>query len=526
MKGEIIYSSEHIVLTRRVDGFYIESFKPGMMLDQFNKVMEKHPEIRITSFVAIRNALAVAPVHPVKFGEAKERVTVEVSPDEMRACVTLCVRDEELQGDMRKQIVQEVLDTLRIQGVVFGIKTDLLAGALCNQKQILVAEGIAPVPGEDSIVTMYEMKEAKPTIQENGQVNHYEMNLINMVKEGDWLGERLEPGAGIPGTSVRGREISAAEGRRLPLVYDASSVREVQEGQKTVLYATRRGAVHYEGDRISVSNHLEINSNVDFKTGNIVFDGYLTVKGTIEDNFSISADMDIEILGDYGVGSVKDIVSREGSIYIKGGIAGKNRAVIKSKKDIFTKYVADATIICEGSVHIGFYCLNSNIIAREVILDSPRGQIIGGSIQAHVKVVSSVIGNSGEKRTLITVKGFDREEMKVRLDRIQDYIEQYKGALAKAKLELSMQQTQQGRGQSGEDKARDAFIQIKNNLKLMEEERKITLNALRTHGEGAVTVLKRIYPNTRIEIKKTSKEIQKELLGTTFYVYNGEIKET
>jgi len=37
------------------------------------------------------------------------------------------------------------------------------------------------------------------------------------------------------------------------------------KAELTYLYALKSGAVHYEGDRISVSNHLEIDGDVTLK---------------------------------------------------------------------------------------------------------------------------------------------------------------------------------------------------------------------------------------------------------------------
>jgi len=37
---------------------------------------------------------------------------------------------------------------------------------------------------------------------------------------------------------------------------------------------------------------------------------------------------------------------------------------------------------------VGLYCINSNITAREIIIDSPKGQISGGNIQCETKVLS------------------------------------------------------------------------------------------------------------------------------------------
>ena len=98
-------------------------------------------------------------------------------------------------------------------------------------------------------------------------------------------GRAHDPTDGAPGKSVKGVVVHQLKGKRFPLFYDPSTVSEVYENGVTTLYAKTTGAVHYNGDKISVSNYLEIPSDIDFNTGNIDFDGFLTVKGAIADNF-------------------------------------------------------------------------------------------------------------------------------------------------------------------------------------------------------------------------------------------------
>lgn len=528
MGEKIVYSDEYVEIVERDDGYYIQSFKKGMSLDQFNKLISDHPEIKITSIMSVRNALVNAPRPPALFAEAMERVEVELSKDELKAYVTLHVSDDELNGSKRADLFKEVMRKLKNCGICFGIKKDVLLSGLVNNKKILVAEGIAPVNGKDSEIRLYELKEAKPETKEDGNVNHYELNLINRVSEGDWLGERTDPTDGQAGKTVKGSILLPVKGKELPLLYDRNTIREEYRDGKTTLYARINGAVNYDGDRISVSNHLEIMGDVDFKTGNINFDGFLTVKGTVEDGFSVTATRDIEILSDYGVGGVKDITSKDGSIYIKGGIAGNNKAVIYSKKNIYTKFVSDAKIVCDGSVHIGFYCLNSNIKAREVILDSAKGQIIGGNIETEIRVVASIIGSASEKRTIISVSGFDRQAMKQKLDMITAESEKLKVELAKAKLEVSVYRS--GRGlskyQMAEyEKIRERYFSLRERLRLIEEERKTLSGFLRTRGEGEIAVMKKIYPNTQLILRKTIKEITRPVISTSFCIVDGEIKE-
>lgn len=526
MRQDVVLFNDYIEITREHNDYYIRSFKPGFKVEEFNKIIAEHPEIKITSFLAIKNAIIFAPKPRIKFGEVKQRISVEISSDELKAYIRLNIDRSEIESDNKVNLLKEIIQSLKDSGVVYGIKYESLLNSLCNDKPILAAEGIPPEDGRDSIIKMYKLKEAKPEIREDGKVDHYELNLINMVDVGDWLGERIDATPGIPGKSVKGTIIKANPGKNYPLQYDLRSVREEYDNGVTTLYSLKRGAVNYEGERISVSDHLEITGNVDFKTGNIDFDGYITVKGSVEDNFSVIASKDIEILGDYGVGSIREIISRDGNIYIKGGIAGKNKAFVRSKKDLYTKYVSDASIICDGSVHIGFYCINSNITAREVILDSPKGQIIGGTINAELKVVSSIMGSSSEKRTIIKVDGFDRNSLKERLEKLICDIERLKNEMIKVKQELSTYTEFSKLNlelKSSYLSAQERFLKISSEIKDCENERKIIINALRTKGEGEVTILKKAYPGVALEIKRVIKDINNLTLATSFFYQDGNI---
>jgi len=62
-------------------------------------------------------------------------------------------------------------------------------------------------------------------------------------------------------------------------------------------------------------HHLEIDGDVDFKKGNINFDGFVTIKGTVADGFSVVAVKDVEILGTIGIGSVKKWSAKREHLY-------------------------------------------------------------------------------------------------------------------------------------------------------------------------------------------------------------------
>ncbi|NLK85980.1 MAG: DUF342 domain-containing protein [Clostridiaceae bacterium] len=523
-----IIKNDYIRITKNTDGVYLETYKKGYLIQDFNVIITNNPEIRITSFIAIRNALLNAPHPPVKFGIIDQRIVIEVTDNDMKAYVTLYLEEHELSHENRASLMKEIIVKLRERGVIYGIKADALAGRLESRVPVLVAEGIPPVNGKDSVIKMFELKEPKPEIKEDGKVDHYELNLINKVQKGDWLGERTDPTDGAPGKSVKGEVVHQLKGKRFPLFYDPSTVSEVYENGVTTLYAKTTGAVHYNGDKISVSNYLEISSDIDFNTGNIDFDGFLTVKGAIADNFSVAARDDLEVLGEFGIGSVKEVVSRGGNILIKGGIAGKNKAVIRSTKDIYTKFISDATVISDGVVYVGFYCLNSNIIAKQVIVESAKGRIIGGVIEAEQKVEAAYIGNEREIRTQIIVKGFSRSKMKKDLDELHASLVKAKENLAKAKQAFSIfteAVDSSSKQYKSFDSARERYFQSKDEVRRLEKELRTMQKYFRVKGEGEVNILKRAYPNTMIQIKNETKELFRDSIASCFFMQDNEMRE-
>lgn len=524
----IIYKNQFIKIIKKEDGFYLESYERGFTINDFNKVLNANPEIRITSFSVIRNALLNAPQLPIKFGEIRDKIIVETANNDMIAYLTLLVDDSERLECNRSKLLKEIVAKIKESGVVFGIKTDMLFKDLSGKEPILIAEGIPPVNGEDSVIRMYELKEPRPEIKDNGKVDYYELNLINKVHEGDWLGDRTDPTEGVPGKTVRGETVKPLQGKRYPLFYDPNTVKEEYKDGITTLYSKINGAVHYNGDKINVSNYLEIVKDVDFNTGNIDFDGFLTIKGAVTDNFSVAAKNDIEILGQFGIGSVKEVVSRHGNISINGGIAGKSKAIVRSSKDIYTKYISDATVICEGSVYVGYYCMNSNIIAKQLIIESGKGQIIGGRVQVEQKVAAAFIGNNGEKRTQIIVTGFNRNELKDRLEKLQASIELAKTKLSKAKQLFSIYSytIETGSRQFNDyEAAKENYFSLKDTVKNLENELKALLKCFKVKGEGEIDISKRIYPNSYIEMKGEIREIKKEKLTSCFFLQEGMIRE-
>lgn len=521
-----IYKDEYIEIYKRAKFFFIKSMKKGLTLEKFNDILSRQfPYINVTSFAAVKNALLFAPTAPVVFGEERARVVIDVTDDATKAYMTLYVPREDLAPENRPAMVKEINDSISKAGIVHGINNDIFSMELKPGVKYLIAEGTPPVNGEDSKIKLYAISAPKPQVIESGNVNHYELNLINHVQVGDWLGERIEATPGKPGMDVYGREIPAAPGRTFALLYDKASVYEEHKNGVTILRSRKNGAVCYRGDAIGVYDFLEIKGDVDFSTGNIDFDGFLSIRGSVKDSFSVSATGDLEILGDYGVGAADNIISRKGNIYIKGGIAGMGRAVVRCKKNLYVKFLSDVTVECEGIVYVGFYCINSNIRAKQVIVESPRGRIVGGSIDADISVAAAEIGNRSETRTWIRIRGFDRSMLKIRSDELAKRLYELKKELSALKQQINTSMDQLDAGQRLLiEKKKTEYSNITEEIKELEYELRNLLNYLKTPGEGAVIARTRIYPRVRLEIKGSSEEITSERAMVTYYYWENTLK--
>jgi uncharacterized protein (DUF342 family) len=528
MDENVIYSDEYVRIFVSSSDVYVETFQKGFSIERLSTFFLEHPEISITNFTELKNSICSAPMQPKKFGELKERIIINISNDALTATITFNLSKKELEIKNRENLIKEALSKLNETGVVFGINKEILLGEIISGKPYVIANGIPPVNGTDSIIKMYKFEEVKPKIHKDGRADFYDLKLINRVKVGDWLGERIEATEGVPGRSVKGEVISPVKGKTLPLNYDKNTVQEILDNSKTILYARVNGAVHYSNGRISVSNHLEIDGDVNPSTGNVKFDGYLSIKGTVADGFSVEATRDIEINGELGLGNIKEIVSTNGSIYISGGISSKDRAIIRAAKNVFIKFVDNADITCGGRAHIGYYCINSTINARDIALDSPNGKIIGGHIKAEIKVSAPIIGSEIEKKTLIEVTGFNRKSVMDELNNILKKIGELKTQQQKLKQILSRFE-EQGRLTSAHHneytRLIEEFINVKEEIRILEEERKNISVYLRARGDGEISASKKIFPNCTLILKNIIIEISTPVLSPSYFIQDGEIRQ-
>lgn len=523
---QILFQNESIIIETADENVYIKVLKKGYDLQSFNNIIKGFPRVSITLFVALKSALDNGLATGIKIGELRPKIEVNVNSDKLSAYAILRLTEKEYEEHNKKQLVSEIIDAALAQSITFGIDINRIAENMKPMEKFEVARGIEPIPGNDAVITYYEIKKSEPVLFQDGSVNHYELNLINKVDEGQWLGERIEPTEGTPGRNLFNEEVAALNGKQERLKYDRISVKEVydEKNNVTVLLAKRTGAVVFNNEQISVSNYIEIDGDVCFHTGNIDFDGFVDVKNTVEDNFYVIAENDIQILGAMGVGGADRIESREGNIYIRGGIAGKNKAKIIAKGDVYTKFASDCIIECGGTLNIGYYAMNCTIKAKEVIMESTSSKIIGGEVDAEIRIDVSELGSKAGIPTKISVEGFSRIEMKKEYEDMGTIIENLKEKMETLKKSMSRFKLDD---MSNEDRFKmdvldTEYYETKNRLSKLMNMRKKYTSLLKTKGEGEVKIRKATYPGVQIRIKDDTIFIREQKNLQADYYWNGE----
>ncbi|MDR4925647.1 FapA family protein [Peribacillus simplex] len=252
----------------------------------------------------------------------------------------------------------------------------------------------------------------------------------------------------------------------------------------------------------------------------------MTIKGTVIDHFSVTATKDISILSELGVSNVKEIKSMEGDVFIKGGIFGKGVSKISAARNIFVKHANECHLSAGENIHIGSYSLGSSLKAKNIFTDEKKGKLIGGVIEAHGKVRAAVIGNRMERKTLINVKGFNRDLLK---EELKETLLLYKSKIMKLEsIKENLDVYEMSPGQlNGEqnlqyEQTKNQFERLKSQIYQLDEKRKSIMDMLESKGEGEITIGQIASPDTRLQIKSLEKKLSVLTKGT-FYAENNDL---
>lgn len=518
-----LFENEFFELSDQNEKVFIKVNKQGFPIKQFDNILKDLPRLKITNFKLLKEVLTKDSSDFVEIGHLLPSLEIHISKDKMTA--QLYVNDVlELLEENREAFKKKVKEYLQQEKITYGIK-EIDFNNIVIGKPYVIAEGTSPIKGEDAIIKYLEIPERKPVIREDGKADYFDMNFIVEIKKDDWLGEKIPPTEGTPGTNIFGETVPAIPGRDLPIKYDRKSAYEVEENGKIVIRAKETGVVEQRQDVLIVNSHLPIDGNVGLETGNIKFDGTVSVKGTVQPGFSIVAGGDISIEGIEGVTDAKLIKSINGDVYIRGGIFGIGKTKVEAGGNIFVKHVNEANLSAQKDIVIGVYAMGSNLKGHSILVDERKGKIIGGTAIAKDTIVTAISGNYLERRTelildtinrhegleLVQTKAAELKQLQQEILKLTNQVDRLSQLIDK----LTFEQLEIF------GKTKELLESKKEEAEKLDIEIKEILNDIQKGGKQEIYVSKEAHPGTYLQIGKKSKLLTKLTQGR-FRIENGE----
>lgn len=334
----------------------------------------------------------------------KKLIHIEISENEMEATLSVNpMADVDPNIDLKK-----LKSELTTAGVTYGIDDSLLAKIATEKlynEDFIIAKGITSVVGEDSKYEFFfetKPKEPRPVIKPDGSVDHYNLDTVEQIQLDDLLCRTTPPKKAVMGCTVKGRDLTARDGRNIPLTPD-KNVRVSDDGLE--FFAAVTGFPKLIGRKVSVSSQYVVEGNVDFHTGNIEFEGDVYVKGDILDGFTVKATGNIDVKGNIKNASVY----AGGTVNVLGGIVAKDHGEVRADQNINAIFVEGATLHAGEIVEVKKAIMHSNVYAgRGIFCEGGKGIIVGGELTAGELVQAKEVGSEYATKTKIKI-GFDME---------------------------------------------------------------------------------------------------------------------
>jgi uncharacterized protein (DUF342 family) len=327
-----------------------------------------------------------------------QRVRVTVSGDGLSATLLLSRPHEEDPPIT----VEEARKSIEEAGVCFGVDEDAVRNCVGSgnfNRPVPIAAGRKPERGQNTEFEYHfdTSSRGKPKEGEDGRIDYKDISYIQNTKKGDVLVTKTPPTPGVPGMTVRGKELKAADGRDIPI--NKGSNTEVSEDELKLI-ATANGAIIFQHGKVAVNDLLIINGDVDHSVGNIKCTGSVRVSGAIKAGFKIEVEGDLEVNG-----NVEDCnIDVQGNIVVKGGFFGKGDGIMRAGGDITVKYAEGQRIVSGGGITVGGEIIKCEIFAGgDIKVEGKRGKIVGGEIKAGSSIEASVLGSEAGTRTHLHV---------------------------------------------------------------------------------------------------------------------------
>jgi uncharacterized protein (DUF342 family) len=263
-----------------------------------------------------------------------------------------------------------------------------------NQVPVLLAEGLAPRLPRRELLWQVNLEAEQPGARET--VDHRDVTQFVRARAGQPLCELVvvaaEDGRDVFGDLLLCPPTAVAD---VSLPEAGPGVMLSPDGR--TLLAQHDGCVQRVGGRLTVRRLYEVDGNLDFKVGNIDFDGRVTIKGDVLPGFQVKATGDVAITG-----MVENASIEAGQhLSIRGGVAGRGGTRLQAGGRVEARYLRAVGVESGEGVVVTAECVDAQIVCSGDVCVH-KGAIIGGSVRAGGDVRANLLGSEMGVATSIT----------------------------------------------------------------------------------------------------------------------------
>lgn len=203
--------------------------------------------------------------------------------------------DLQKADDIPHYTVDEIRKVLSDKNIVYGIDEEAIKKASTDSKvdNLLIAKGVKAIDDEDDEIKINDIEERKAdNDHENKKIDYRAARTIKSVDVGDLIAELIIGREGKDGINIYGNPIKRKLKKSLQL--KAGEGCKIEGNQ---VIAIREGQLSIKGNTFIVHQVLEVDNDVDIKSGSIKFVGDVKINRNVSEGMTVEAGNNLEIEG-------------------------------------------------------------------------------------------------------------------------------------------------------------------------------------------------------------------------------------
>jgi uncharacterized protein (DUF342 family) len=295
------------------------------------------------------------------------------------------------------KLFSEFIDFNKINEILATLKKIKSGEVKETLVRVVIAKGVPMVEGMDGWIKYYHPHNQRVVIGTDGKADFRNLEKYITIKRDEKIATVFQGVPGKQGKDVLGVDLNpkAIKKPKLEIGSNITSETIVSQEEPDKIYieysASCDGVLSSNEESIQVSEELKLTTDVGIATGNINYQGSITIEGSIEEGAKVVCTGMMMV--NANVESSEIEVGQD--MTVKGGIKLKNRGVIKVKGNLRSKFIENAIIEVDGDVIVEGSILNSKIYCiGSVLLIGATSGILGSEIIVFGSVSTVNLGST------------------------------------------------------------------------------------------------------------------------------------